>query len=190
MSLRVLIVPRWGATPSDDWYPWMEAELAASSTFGPVVVGAMPAPEEPTIEAWTSRLTELAGEDPVTLAHTVLLGHSVGCQAILHYLDRLPTSCRVKGTMLVAGWWWVDEPWESIEPWLRARLDLDGIRERAGRVGVLLSDDDPFTSDVVANREQWEQRLGATVEVVGSAAHFNHPEEPRVLSALERWYAA
>ena len=89
-SRRVLIVPRWGAKRQDDWYPWLQAQLAGSNTFAPLVVGDMPDPDEPAIAAWRARIAKLAGSDAVTLADTVLVGHSVGCQAVLHFLAGLP----------------------------------------------------------------------------------------------------
>lgn len=182
-------MPRWGARAHDDWYPWIAAELARTGTFGPVIVGEMPQPDEPTIPAWTTYLAERAGPDRAVLARTVLVGHSVGCQAILHVLEAMPASVRVKGTLCVAGWWQVDDPWPSIQPWLDASLDLARIRARCGFLGVLLSDDDPFTSDADRNRRLWVDRLGATVAIVPGAAHFNHQQEPEVLAALQRWYA-
>ena len=187
---RVLIVPRWGAREQDDWYPWLQAELAGSNTFAPVVVGDMPDPDEPTIAGWRARLAELAGSDAAALAATVLVGHSVGCRAVLHFLAGLPDSIRVGGTLCVAGWWSVDEPWESIRPWIEDSLDLRRVRASCGELRVLLSDDDPFTADAAANGRLWRVRLGAAVEIVPGAGHFNRPEEPRVLAELLRWYPA
>ena len=189
-SSRVIVVPRWGARPDDDWYPWITAELAGSPTFAPVVVADMPAPEAPVIAAWAAHLAALAGAERATLARTVLVGHSVGCQAILHFLSSLPAPLHVKGVLCVAGWWQVDDPWERILPWLEGPPNLARVRAGCGFVGVLLSDDDPFTADAAANRRLWEARLGATVEVVPGAEHFNHEREPQVLSALHRWFAA
>jgi hypothetical protein len=189
-SHRIIVVPRWGGTEHDDWYPWIQAELAGSRAFGPVVIGDMPDPDEPTIDRWRSRIDELAGRDASALAGTVLVGHSIGCQAILHYLAGLPDSTRVRGTLCVAGWWEVDEPWESIRPWIENAPDLRRVRASSGPLRVLLSDNDPFTADAVANGRLWRGRLGAAVEIVPGAAHFNRPAEPRVLADLLRWYAA
>jgi hypothetical protein len=49
---------------------------------------------------------------------------------------------------------------------------------------VLVSDDDPFTPNWRANGRLWEERLGARVQMVPGAAHFNHPVQPAVLHAL------
>jgi len=187
---RIVVVPRWGARAQDDWYPWLQAELAGSRTFAPVVVGDMPDPDEPTIARWPARIAELVGSDAGVLADTILVGHSIGCQAVLHFLAGLPSSTRVRGTLCVAGWWTVDEPWESIRPWIENAPDLRCVRATCGQLRVLLSDNDPFTADAVANGRLWQERLGAAVDVVLAAAHFNRSEEPRVLAELRRWYSA
>ena len=131
-----------------------------------------------------------AGSDAAALADTILVGHSIGCQAVLHYLAGLPSSAGVRGTLCVAGWWSVDEPWESIRPWIENPPDLARVRASCGQLRVLLSDDDPFTAEAGRNGRLWRERLGAAVEVVRGAAHFNRTQEPSVLAELRRWYAA
>lgn len=190
MPYRIIVVPRWGARRQDDWYPWLQTELAGSSAFAPVVIGSMPDPDEPTIAGWRARIAELAGSDPATLAGTVLVGHSVGCQAVLHFLAGLPDSTTVRGTLCVAGWWSIDEPWESTRPWIEDSPDPRRVRASCGELRVLLSDNDPFTADASANGRLWQERLGAAVELVPAAEHFNRSEEPSVLAELLRWYSA
>ena len=52
------------------------------------------------------------------------------------------------------------------------------------RFVVLLSDNDPFTSDFRENGRLWTERLGAEVVLVPGARHFNASQEPAVLDAL------
>ncbi|MDQ4075797.1 MAG: alpha/beta hydrolase [Chloroflexota bacterium] len=186
MSNRLILIPRWSGTPDSDWYPWLQRQLAlrAPSTFDRVVVGDMPNPHLPAIEAWVAKVLELLGSDPEEIARTLLVGHSVGCLAILRTLARLPDGARVSGTLCVAGWFAVDQPWDSLRPWSNTPLDWEHARRAAGELVVLLSDNDPFTSDVNANRREWQQRLGATVHVVPGAQHFNHSRQPLVLETL------
>ena len=49
---------------------------------------------------------------------------------------------------------------------------------------MLLSDNDPYTGDYVANRVAWETRPGAEVRLAPGAHHFNGAEEPAVLATL------
>lgn len=185
---RVRIVPRWGGGPERDFYPWLTraAEDLPGRPLGDVVALSMPAPDCPTIEGWVGRLNEALGADPAFAAGTLLVGHSVGCQAVLRYLAALPPGVRYAGVLLVAGWLWVDKPWETIRPWLDTPLDLAAARRATSKLVVLLSTDDPFTADHEANRRAWEERGGAEVVVVNGGKHFNAAEEPAVLDALQK----
>lgn len=114
----------------------------------------------------------------------VLLGHSVGCLAVLHALAKLPEGVAIAGAVLVAGWFTVDKPWDTLRPWMDTSVDTEAARRACRTMIVLLSDNDPFTADYEANRRAWVERLGAEVRLVPGAKHFNGAEEPAVLSAL------
>lgn len=191
VSKRLIIIPRWSGRPNSDWYPWLRRSLEqhASHAFEPVVAAAMPHPEQPTIAAWVAKIAELVGPDPVDIARTVLVGHSIGCQAILHYLATLPTDVSLHGLLSVAGWWWVDHPWDSLQPWIKTPVDLKRVRTASDKCVVLISDNDPFIADWVANKRAWGDRLNAMVFVVPGAEHFNAPQQPVVLQTLIEQFA-
>jgi predicted alpha/beta hydrolase family esterase len=185
MERALVIVPRWAGRPDTDFYSWLEAQLReAAPRHGLSSVRAldMPNPAQPTIDAWVGALAAAVG--PAPAPSTVLMGHSVGCQTVLRYLATLPPGHTLEGALLVAGWWEVDKPWESIVPWIETPVDLTRVRAAARKLVVLLSDNDPFTADHVRNRRLWEERLGATVVLAPGARHFNNPREPAVLEAL------
>ena len=182
---RLCIVPRWSGTADSDFYPWLLAQPAVRAHFGDVLLPGIAQPEQPTIAAWVDSLVQItAGLGPGDLGRTYVLGHSVGCQAVLRFLERSSDDARVAGVLCVAGWWTVDAPWDSIRPWIDTPMQLDRVRAAAGRVHVLLSDDDPFTSDWRDNERAWRERLGAEVRCVPGARHFNAAQEPAVLEAL------
>lgn len=187
MRKRLIVIPRWAGTPTSDWYPWLQQALKseASQPFEPIVVAAMPNPGEPTIAAWVSRVQQLLGSDPEALAQTVIVGHSVGCQAVLRALADLPEGVHVYGVLCVAGWFWTDAPWGSLMPWIETPIDLVRAKAAAGRqVAVLISDNDRHTSDWRKNRTAWQDRLGASVAIVPGANHFNGEQHPIVLQTL------
>lgn len=186
MPRRLLVVPRWAGTPRSDYYPWLVAALRANpaNPFADIVVADLPDPQTPRLATWPPAIAELLGDDPAALADTVVLGHSVGCQALLHALAGLPAGTRVAGMLAVAGWWRVDEPWPTILPWQEQIPDLARVRSAVPALTVLLSDNDPFTRDHAANAALWHERLGARVTLVPDARHFNAAEEPAVLAAL------
>jgi hypothetical protein len=194
--MRLIIIPRWSGTPASDWYPWITAELNAvgrvggrplyrDGPFDPIIVAAMPNPGLPTIAAWTGRVRELLGDDPAELAQTVIVGHSVGCQAVLRALAELPEGVHVAGALCVAGWFWTDSPWDSLIPWIDTPFDLARAQDAANNhIVVVLSDNDPHTSDWRANGAAWQEKLGAEVVLVPGGQHFNGPKYPIILQTL------
>ena len=180
-----MIVPRWSGRASSDFYPWLREQLAApGSPFAEVVVPELPDPDAPRIDTWPPAILTALGTDPELLARTVVLAHSVGVQATLHALAALPDGVAIAGLLAVAGWWHVDRPWPTIIPWQSTVPDLARVRAALGSLLVLLSDDDPFTADHAGNAVMWQERLGARVQLVPGAKHFNTPTSPPVLAAL------
>ena len=51
-------------------------------------------------------------------------------------------------------------------------------------ITVLLSDNDPFTSDVATNTGLWKERLNAQVHIITGAKHFNGTEEHAIYDLL------
>lgn len=187
MIERIVIVPRWSGGPDHDWYPWIRAELAASHPQLRVDIVELPNRDAPVIEQCVAALEAALGSDLGALADTLLVGHSVGCQALMRYLAEQPPSASpdaVPKLLCVAGWWTVDEPWPSIRPWIDTPIDLARLRANISQVTVLLSDDDPFTRDFRANRLNWEQDLGAEVRGNHGGRHFNGEQEPVVLDLI------
>jgi predicted alpha/beta hydrolase family esterase len=149
---------------------------------------ALPDPDQPAIDVWVPRIREALGGE-AERARTILLGHSVGCMAAMRALDEAAAR-PVHALVCVAGWWTVDQPWPSIRPWIDAPLDTARVRANAPRVRLIVSDNDPFTSDHRATAARFERELGATTTVVPGGLHFNRPEEPPVLEAISALVAA
>ena len=184
---RVVIVPRWAGDPRSDWYPWVTAELGRSHPGLRVDALALPNPSAPVIDQCVAALEAELGLDLAALASTLLVGHSVGCQALMRYLaDQAPVADGgpVPTLVCVAGWWTIDEPWPAIRPWLDTPIALPRLRANTNRVITLISDDDPFTRDWRANKATWEQRLDADVRLSVGGRHFNAAEEPAVLELI------
>jgi uncharacterized protein len=173
----VLIVPRWGGSPEHDFYPWLEAQLAARGVATEYVTLDNP----PTITAALASLVprlERAADD------SIVLGHSVGVQAAMRALASANRARPLAGLVAVAGWFGVDRPWAEIVPWIETKFEHVRVPHAVRTIRVLISNDDPFTADAGTTRRLFEERLGADVEVVPGNAHFNAPEQPAVLRAL------
>ena len=180
---HVYVVPRWAGAPTDDWYPWLTQQLASVAAEDgidyQVPVLNMPAWDLPVIEKAIDYLTEVI--PPARLNDDIILvGHSVGCLAILHYLARVaegPAAAprQVGGVLCVAGWFSVDSPWQDILNWMHAPVDYEAARTLipANKLMVLLSDDDPYTSGYQENERLWVERLDSQVSILAGRQHFS-----------------
>lgn len=186
LSNRLVIVPRWAGKSDSDFYPWLLATLKAEhpGRFEQVQALDLPRPELPEVAVWPAAIAAALGTDPEVLARTYVLAHSVGCQALVRCLSELPAGAHVAGVLAVAGWWELDNPWDSIRPWLAPVAGLARARAAAKKWLVLLSDNDPFTSGWQRNQQLWQERLGAQCRLAPGGRHFNAPAEPEVLTAL------
>lgn len=180
---RIVLTPRWSGNHESDFYPWLRGELAARASSVAIQTVALHSPDAPDV-ALTSAAVQAALDEVENRSNTIAMGHSVGCQAVLRALAAGPSSSPVAATLLVAGWWHVDEPWPDIEPWIHEPFDIENAKAHAGRIVVLVSDDDPFTSDTLGTARTFAERLDAEIRLVPGAKHFNAEKEPAVLQAL------
>jgi len=185
---RVFIVHGWDDSPEGAWMPWLRRELEARKFL--VIVPAMPNPEEPEIGAWVAHLAKTVGEPE---ENDIFVGHSVGCQTILRYLESLPAGTRVRGAVLVAPWFHLPHIAEEGEeaaaiarPWLETPIGLERVRSHAGKFVAVLSDDDP--QGPIEDKPLFEKYLGAETIVehakghLGADAHLR--ELPVALNAV------
>src|SRR3989344_3577618 len=80
---RVFIVHGWDFNPEVNWYPWLKKELEKKGFK--VIVPEMPNTSEPKINAWVSYLKKVVGKLD---EETYFIGHSIGCQTIMRFLEK------------------------------------------------------------------------------------------------------
>lgn len=144
MQKRIFIIHGWDGYPEEGWFPWLKQELEQKDFS--VAVPAMPDAAEPNIEAWTSHLSRIVGNAD---ENTFFIGHSIGCPAILRYLESLPADAKVGGAVFVAGWFTLtnvnsDEEKKIAKPWLETPIDFEKIKQHTKKFIALFSDNDPY----------------------------------------------
>ncbi|MFH1170211.1 MAG: alpha/beta fold hydrolase [Candidatus Vogelbacteria bacterium] len=187
---RAFIVHGWGGYPEEGWFPWLKQELEKKGFQ--VVVPTMPETDTPKIEAWVNHLANLVGQPD---EETFLIGHSIGCQTILRYLERLPAGQYVGGVVLVAGWIHrlngdlSPEELDIAKPWIETPLDLNKVKQGSKKFTAIFSDNDQFTRLMAENEEIFKNQLGAKVIEEHSKDHFSGDdgitELPSVLEAIK-----
>lgn len=189
MVKRVFIIHGWDGYPEEGWFPWLKKELVAKGFE--VFVPAMPETSCPKIETWIPFLQKLVGEVD---EQTYFVGHSIGCQAILRYLQTLPENKKVGGVVMVAGWVSMtpmsirdEEEKRIVRPWLETPLDFAKIKNATNKITAFLSDNDPYVPP--ENGKIYQEKLGAKVIVEKGMGHFTGGDDkitelPNVLTEI------
>jgi uncharacterized protein len=122
----------------------------------------------------------------------ILVGHSIGCQTIFRYLEKLPAEARVGGVVLVAGWISLkpaaleDETDKAVaDAWLSRPISWTKITPHiVAQVISIASDDDPYVP--TEDSHFFRQHLGAKVLIERGSKHLNGEADVRRLpSALK-----
>lgn len=171
MAKRIFIIHGWEGSPDNCWFPWLKAELE-SKEFS-VIIPAMPNPEAPEMKSWVNSLKNAVKEVD---ENTYFIGHSIGCQTILRYVEQLPTESRVGGIICVAGFFRLlhletEEEKEIARPWLETKIDFEKIKTHTNKIVAIFSDNDPDID--LGDKELFEKYLGARTIVEHNKSHFN-----------------
>lgn len=167
---RVFIVHRWDSSPSEDWYPWMKERLESDGHT--VRVLKMPNPKKPTIRDWVATLQQAVKKPD---DHTFLVGHSIGCQTIMRYLETFSKGETVGGALFVAPWFTLkgletNEDRDIARPWIETPIDTDDVVAHVRSIFALFSNNDPYVP--IANAAEFERRLNAWTRTERKAGHF------------------
>ena len=192
-SKRAFIIHGYQSNPNEAWLPWLKAQLEKAGFA--VALPAMPQPERPVISEWIGFIADLVGEPD---NGTVMIGHSIGCQAILRYLETVGMVGKaVAKTVLVAGFFPIGmSPAEAeretggdaaLMPWFISGLDPVKVKRAAGRCSVILSDNDPYLP-MDKTTATFRAAVDPRIVIERGKGHFNEDnhltELPSALAAV------
>ncbi len=165
---RIFIIHGWAGSPIGDWIAW--AKQAFEAKGFEVVAPEMPDTLHPNIDAWVSHLRDLVGKPD---SNTFFVGHSIGCQTILRYLETIST--QVGGAVFVAGWFGLEnlenaEVEEVAKPWLTVPINLEKVRAVLPKSVLLISSNDDYGAYELNVKKFTE--LGSKIVVLQDAGHI------------------
>lgn len=185
---RIFLIHGWSGNPNGDWISWLKNQL---EKFGYQVFNPeMPDADNPVIDKWVAKLSEVVGTPD---KETYFVGHSIGCQAILRYLDSYSFKPleKVGGAVFVAGWFNLknleDKETEQIaKPWIETPINLNKVKTILPKSTLIISDNDPF--DCLEENKQKFAQITTKGIVMPNAGHISGDdgfiELPEVLSEL------
>lgn len=168
------IVHGWDGSPKEPMLMWLKTMLIKRGYA--VVVPEMPDPATPRIAPWVETLQERvrSGEE------TVLVAHSIGCQAALRFLEGMPQGSGIADLVLIAPWLTLSEQKmqeegeavrEIARPWMETPINLAKVKQHARHITAIFSDNDPYVP--LAQKDIFEKELGATIVVEHERGHFD-----------------
>lgn len=136
----------------------------------------IPDTDNPKIEAWVPHLQKRVG---LCDKNTFFVGHSIGCQAIMRYLEKLPAEERAGGVVLVAPWLILSniegqEDRMISSPWINTPIDFEKVKNNAKKIVCIFSDDDPYVP--IENADAFSEKLAAEIILKKGKGHFS-PED-------------
>lgn len=189
MQKRAFIIHGWGGSPTEGGFPWLKQELEARGFH--VIALDMPDTNHPTISSWVTKISEEVGTPD---GGTFLIGHSIGAQAVIRYVERITS--QISGVVLIAGWVTLtpaayeqegDE--EIARPWLETPIDWAKVRSHANRFTAIFSDNDPFVP--LSDTEVFREQLSAEIIIEKGKGHLSGSdgvtELPSALNAILKY---
>lgn len=185
---KVYLIHGWGGSPnSEGWFGWLIRELGKREIE--IVIPEMPNTDEPEINAWVGKIKEVVGE---VNEDTYFIGHSVGCQGVLRYLQTLDSETKIGGAILVAPWMHLDENTikkegeevvEIAKPWMETLIDWEKIQEFTNNFVCIFSDNDPYVP--FSNWKLFKEKLNAKIIIKNNEEHFNETKKiPEILEHI------
>lgn len=184
---KVYIIHGWDGSPDEPLFVWLDKNLSDKG-FEVKRLG-MPNPEVPVIEKWLEKMNQEILLDE----NTILVGHSVGCQAVMRFLESKNINFKIKGILLLAPWIHLDqttieeegeEVVEIARPWMEVPINFEKVKNSSEKITAIFSDNDDFVP--VSEEKFFAEKLGAKTIMEHEKGHFSPSENISELqSALD-----
>lgn len=182
---NVYLIHGWGGNSEGGWFDWLKEELPKKGFK--VYAFDMPNTDEPKIEEWVGYLEENIKTDEIN-EETYFVGHSIGCQTIMRFLEKLHKHKKVAGCVFVAGWFDLInlEPEETkiAHPWINERINFERILDHCNNYLAIFSNDDPVVPQTEI--EKFKDNLGAKILIKKREGHFDNVYKiPEILDFIK-----
>jgi len=175
---KCIIVHGWGGTAGMGWHGWLKTEL--ESRGWEVICPQMPGKDMPNIFLWTEKLRETVG---VPDENTYLVGHSIGCQTIIRYLETIDQ--KIGGVVFVAPFiTHIDNLLDSEraqkykdivkgidDDWAETPIDVAKVNSVINKNVAIFSDNDSRVK--IENKEIFEKKFNSKTILLHNMNHFS-----------------
>ena len=182
---KVYLIHGWGGSSEGAWFDWLKEELPKKGFE--VHAFDMPETDSPKIETWIRYLEEKIHIGDID-EQTYFVGHSIGCQTIMRFLEKLHKHKKIGGCVFVAGWFDLInlEPKEMViaHPWINSQIHFERILDHCNNFLAIFSDNDPNVH--LDEIKKFEKDLGAKIIIKKKQGHFNEVDKiPEILEFVK-----
>jgi len=183
---KVYLIHAWDSNSKECWYPWLKEQLEKKDFV--VTIPDMPNTSHPKINEWIQKIKEIVGEPNEDV---YLIGHSIGCQAIIRYLENLQKRIKIGKVIFVAGWFdLLEETYEedyetdkkTLEPWIKTPIDFEKVKPHSDSFIAIASDNDPYVD--LSELKIFKEKLGAKGIILNGKGHFSEEDNFREFPEL------
>lgn len=171
----VYLIHCWDGTSNDGWYPWITNQLNSDNVK--VIKFDMPNTANPNINEWVSTLNSKV--DALN-ENTYFIGHSIGCQTIMRYLDTKEV-CKIGGILFVAPWLDLlheavadENSYNTAQAWINTPINFDKIKQFTSNINCIFSNNDYFVS--IEQEKAFKDKLNANTYVVENKGHISQDD--------------
>lgn len=172
---KIYLVHCWEGTKEDGWYPWLDKQL--SNENNKVYRFNMPNTTTPIIEEWVSFLDK---QVEILDDKTYFVGHSIGCQTIMRYLETKDIS-KIGGILFVSPWLDLldyaiedEESYIIAKPWLTKPINFEKIKKFTTNISCIFSDNDYFVS--IKEKDKFKKLLNSNIIIVKNKGHISQDD--------------
>jgi hypothetical protein len=172
MVKRLFIIHGWGGSPKEILLQLLKDKFSKEGFE--THIPEMPDTDNPKINLWINKLKEIVKNPD---KDTYFIGHSIGSQAVLRYLETLYN--KVGKVILIAPWMHLDkntieeegeETAEIAKPWMETPINWKRIKGVTNNFLCVFSDNDPYVP--LSEKELFRKELGAKVITERNMGHF------------------
>lgn len=169
---KVYLIHGWGGSSEEVWFDWLKQELPKKGFE--VEAFDMPNTNSPKIEEWVKYLEKNIADEDIG-ERTFFVGHSIGCQTIMRFLEKLHKHKKVGGCVFVAGWFDLinlePEEMEIAHPWINSKIHFDRVLDHCNNFLAIFSNNDPYVH--LDEIDKFKEGLGAKIIIKHGEEHFD-----------------
>ncbi len=173
--MRIVFVHGYKSSVSQHFWPWLSdtLKIRGHEVFAP----ELPSPEAPVCQEWVEAIRKSIHRPG---GDTIFIGHSIGCVALLHYLEQADMAGTPKLIILIAPPFNIES--ERFQTFFDPMVDFETVMWKGQEFIIIHAKDDMVIP--LDHAQRYEHELNGVLKVQETGGHFNTVTELPILLEL------